>query len=197
YAQSASDFEFAAQNLPDINQVDDSRISNLAAYHMLSEVYISLENWEGAVAAASQVIDHPETRLMTERFGTLKDHPTLGGDVYWDLFRRGNQDRSSGNAESIWVLQYEFNVVGGDDGFNLERILIPRLWQAKIFNNDGSVQPLVPFPNTNYYGRGSGFMSPTHYLYENVWRDFNSYDLDIRKSEYNIVRDFLVNNPAS
>lgn len=197
YLQSAEDLEFAAQNLPDINEVDGSRINKLAAFHMLSEVYISQEKWRDAVSAASEVINHPNTRLMTERFGSMKDHPTLGGDVYWDLFRRGNQDRTSGNAESIWVLQYEFNVTGGDGGFDLERVLIPRLWQAKIFNDNGSVQPLVPFPNTFYYGRGSGFMSPTHYMYDRIWRDFDSYEIDIRNSEHNIVRDFIVNNPGS
>lgn len=196
YEQSAADLQFAATNLPAIDEVDDSRISNLAAWHILSEVYISLERWQDAVDAASEVIDHPATALMTERFGTMKDHPTLGGDVYWDLFRQGNQNRSTGNSEAIWVLQYEFNTLGGDEGFDLERILVPRLWQAKIFNNNGTVQPLVPFPNTFYYGRGSGFISPTFYLYDRLWRA-SGYSEDMRNSEYNIVRDFIVNNPNS
>tara|TARA_R110000868_G_scaffold104270_6_gene287085 strand:+ start:3430 stop:5160 length:1731 start_codon:yes stop_codon:yes gene_type:complete len=196
YRQSAADLLLAAQELPDVDDVDNSRINKLAAYHLLSEVYISLGKWQEAVNAASQVIDHPQTALMTERFGSMVDHPTFGGDVYWDLFRQGNQNRMSGNTEAIWVLQYEFNVPGGNDGFQLERTVIPRLWQAKIANNDGSVHPLIPYPNTNYYGRGSGFMSPTRYLYDNIWRK-SGYDQDMRNSEYNIVRDFIVNNPSS
>jgi hypothetical protein len=196
YEQSASDLSFAAEVLPDINEVDGSRVNKLAASHLLSEVYLSLERWQDAADAASQVIEHPNTALMTERFGSMMDHPNLGGDVYWDLFRQGNQNRSAGNTEAIWVLQYEFNVPGGGDGFQLERMIIPRLWQAKISNNDGSVHPLVPYPNTNYYGRGSGFMSPTHYLYDEIWRQSGNGQ-DIRHSEYNIVRDFVVNNPKS
>lgn len=196
YDQSALDLEFAAQNLPDIGDVDDSRINNLAAYHMLAEVYVSLEKWAEAVQAASVVIDHPNTGLITERFGSMKDHPNIGGDVYWDLFRQGNQNRSVGNTEAIWVLQFEFNVLGGNDGFDLERAIVPRLWQAKIYNNDGSVQPLIPFPNTFYYGRGSGFMSPSTYLYDGIWRK-SGWNEDIRNSEHNIVRDFVVNNPQS
>lgn len=196
YLQSATDLKFASENLPQLNQTDDSRVSNLAAYHFLSEVYLSLKKWQEAVQAASVVIDHPNTSLMTRRFGTMKDHPTLGGDVYWDLFRQGNQNRSKGNTEAIWVVQFEFNVLGGAGGFNLERMIIPRVWQAKIRNKNGSVQPIVPFPNTFYYGRGSGFMSPSFYLYDEIWRK-SGYDQDVRNSEHNIVRDFKVNNPAS
>lgn len=196
YQQSAADLKLAAEVLPDVDEVDDSRTNKLAASHLLSEVYISLGMWQEAVAAATAVIDHPRTALMTERFGSMVDHPTLGGDVYWDLFRQGNQNRSTGNTEAIWVLQYEFNVPGGNDGFQLERTIIPRLWQAKIANNDGSLHPLIPYPNTNYYGRGSGFMSPSRYLYDNIWRK-SGYDQDMRNSEYNIVRDFIVNNPSS
>jgi hypothetical protein len=196
YLQSAADLKFASENLPQLNQTDDSRVSNLAAYHLLSEVYLSLKKWQDAVQAASAVIDHPNTGLMTKRFGTMKAHPTLGGDVYWDLFRKGNQNRSAGNTEAIWVIQFEFNVLGGFNGFDLERCIIPRLWQAKIRNNNGSVQPIVPYPNTFYYGRGSGFMSPSTYLYNEIWRK-SGYELDIRNSEHNIVRDFKVNNPKS
>ncbi len=196
YMQSAADLEFAAKQLPKLGETDDSRVTNLAAYHLLSEVYISLGKWQEAVDAASEVIDHPATGLMTERFGSMKNHPTLGGDVYWDLFRKGNQNRSAGNKEAIWVIQFEFNVLGGAGGFDLERCLIPRLWQAKIYNNNGSVQPLIPFPNTFYYGRGSGFLAPSYYMHEVIWRK-SGYDEDIRNSNHNIVRDFKVNNPAS
>ncbi len=198
YEQSASDLEFAAANLPDIDEVDDSRISRVAANHVLSEVFISLERWQDAVNAATKVIDHPGMALMTERFGSRVDDPAFGGDVYWDLFRQENQNRSSsGNTESIWVMQYEYLVNGGGEGgYLLERFIIPRLWQAKIANNDGSLTPLIPDPNTFYYGRGSGFLRPTNYFYETIWEK-SGYDQDIRNSEYNIVRDFKVNNPDS
>lgn len=194
YEQCVADLKFSMDNLPDISTVEDSRISNLVAAHLLSEVYISLENWDEAIKVASKVIDHPDTHLMTERFGTRKDEP---GDVYWDLFRQGNQNRSTGNTEALWVLQYEYLTSGGWNGGCLdERLLIPRLWQAKIRNVDGKLVPLIPQPNTYYYGRGSGFIRPSYYFYEQVWEK-SGYNEDIRNSEYNIVRDFVVNNPAS
>jgi len=193
YEQCAADFKFAAENLPEINDVDDSRISKLAAYHYLSEIYISLGRWQDAITTASTVIDDPAVGLMTQRFGSRANDP---GDVYWDLFRTGNQNHASGNTESLWVLQYEFMVPGGAEGSNLERSLVPRLWQAKIKNANGSVVPLIPYPNTYYYGRGSGFIRPSHYFYETVWQK-SGYTQDIRNSEYNIVRDFIVNNPKS
>jgi hypothetical protein len=202
YEQCVEDFTFAAENLGEIGEVDDGRVNRLAAYHYLAEVYISLGRWQQAITAASTVIDHPGTGLMTERFGTRANeapHPQFpwvsGGDVYWDLFRKGNQNYSTGNTEAIWVFQAEFNVPGGG-GFQLPGYLIPMLWRANIPNNDGSLVPLIPGPNTYYLGRGAGFLRPSYYFFETVWRK-SGYDQDIRNSEYNIVRDFKVNNPAS
>lgn len=202
YEQCVTDLLFAAEHLGDIGQVEDSRINKLAAYHYLSEVYISLERWQDAIDAASVVIDHPGTALMTARFGTRANeapHPDFpwvsGGDVYWDLFRLGNQNYSTGNKEAIWVLQYEFQVPGGG-GFQMTGYLIPQLWQASIPNVNGSLIPLLPQPNTYYFGRGSGFLRPSHYFFETIWQK-SGYDQDIRNSEFNIVRDLKVNNPAS
>jgi starch-binding outer membrane protein, SusD/RagB family len=195
YEQCVIDFKFAAENLREPQEVDDSRISNLTAYHYLAEIYISLGKWQDAINAATVVIDHSSTKLMTARFGTRANEP---GDVYWDLFRQGNQNRSSGNSESLWVLQYEFKVPGGgaDGGFNLERMIIPRLWRTSIRNPNGSTASITPHPNTYYYGRGSGQQRPSHYFFEIVWRK-SGYNQDIRNSGYNILRDFKVNNPAS
>jgi len=77
YAQAAADLKDASDNLNDINEVEDHRISKLAALHLLSEVYISLEQWSDAIAAASVVIDHSSTALMTERFGDQKKFKAL------------------------------------------------------------------------------------------------------------------------
>ncbi len=205
YEQAANDLKNAADNLGDVDEVSDYRLNQLAALHLLSEVYISLERWQDAVNAASTVIDHSGTGLMTERFGTRKDEkawPTQGNfetDVFWDLFRQGNQNRSVGNHEAIWVLQYEYNIPGGGlsyGGPELERNFAPRAWQAKIENNDGSTSSLVPYPNAYAAGRSSGFSRPTHFFFETLW-ERSGYDQDIRNSPANIRRDFIVRNPAS
>ncbi len=203
YEQCAADLKFAAENLPDIQNADDARISKLTAYHYLAEVYVAMGRWQEAIDAASIVINNPGTALMSQRFGSRVGEASNpkwpwanGGDVYWDLFQPGNLNRSSGNREALWVLQYAFQVDGGlDGGPRLERELIPRLWQANVNNSKGTAT-IIPYPNTYYYGRGSGFTRPSHYFFETVWRR-SGYAEDLRNSGFNIVRDFLVNNPAS
>ena len=209
YQQAANDLSFAAENLDGIEEMPDERINNLAAYHVLSEVYISLEQWSDAINAASQVIGDPNTALMTERFGNRKSDraliPQHETNVFWDLFRQGNQNRSSGNTEAIWVLQYEWQTPGGNNGGPLlERIFSPRSWQAKVENNDGSTSPLVPGPNAFTAGRSSGFIAPTPWFRKTLWRNSDNWDGgnwserdDIRNSMSNIVRDFMVRNPDS
>ncbi|MFS8616241.1 MAG: RagB/SusD family nutrient uptake outer membrane protein [Solitalea sp.] len=199
YEQCAEDFSFAAAHLPDIDQAGDFRLNKLAAYHLLAETYISLKRWQEAVDAASEVIDHPATALMTERFGRRMNDPVnpdfpwaSGGDVYWDLFRKGNQARSAGNTEAIWVLPFEYNVDGGAaGGSGYELIFAPRLWSLSI-RQDVNV---IPHPNTYYGGRGGGQIRLTHYFYNGLWA--RSGEDDIRNASHNIVRDFKVNNPVS
>ena len=210
YFQAASDLEFAAGNLPNIDEIADERISNLAAYHVLSEVYISLEQWQDAINAASVVINYPGMALMTERFGSDVDPERnrfpepfedyfYGGDAYWDLFRPGNQNRSSGNTEAIWVTQYAIDVDGGgpsNGGFPLERQACPRTYKSKLINDDGSYVPIVPEPNTYLTGRGIGGMRPTNYFIWEVWEK-SGFDQDLRNSKYNIIRDAPILNPKS
>lgn len=195
YEQCATDLEFAVDNLPDVDEIDVVRINKLTAYHVLSEIYISLGRWQDAIDAASVVINHPSMHLMTERFGTRVSDPTFGGDVYWDLHQKGNQARSTGNTEALWVIPFAFMTPGGGEGGPGVRFM-PRLWQQKVANNDGKWELLVPLPNENYYGRGGGMATPSWYFKTSLWEK-SGYDLDMRNSEYNIVRDFQVNNPKS
>ncbi len=204
YQQAASDLEDATQDLMTIDEAPDHRINNLAAYHILSEVYLSLERWQDAVDAASMVIDHSSTALMTDRFGTRANEKYLVAeqwdtDVYWDLFRKGNQNRSTGNTEAIWVLQDEWNVPGNSSsrgGPELERLFAPRIWQAKVINQDGSSATVVPNPNAYTGGRSSGFTRPSYFFFETLW-ERSGYDQDIRNSPANITRDFIIRNPDS
>lgn len=204
YQLALSDLQFAAENLKGIDEVDGYKVSNLVAYHVLSEVYISLNMWDEAISAASKVIDHPSTALMTERFGSRVNDAynpnwpwASGGDAYWDLFRKGNQNRYIGNKEALWVMQYAYNVPGGGGGgMELERIFNARLWTANIYNTDGSRSRITPYPNTYYGGRSGGFMRLSNYFYHELWEK-SGYDQDLRNADYNIIRDLKVNNPAS
>ena len=202
YEQAARDLEDATQDLMDIDDAPDHRINKLAAYHILSEVYISLGRYQDAVDAATMVINNPSTALMTNRFGSRMDEKYLteqwDTDVYWDLFRAGNQNRSIGNTEAIWVLQDEYNVPGSTSrgGPEYERLYAPRIWQAKVQNNDGTSSTVVPEPNAYTGGRSSGFLRPSYYFFETLWQK-SGYNQDIRNSPANITRDFIIRNPDS
>lgn len=188
YAQCIKDLEFAAANLPDVTELgDEVRLTKAAANHLLAELYITVGEYNKAIASASLVIDHPSYELMTERFGSRMDEP---GDVYWDLFRRENQNRSSGNTEAIWVAQYEYLVPGGGNGSTLTQFLGPGYYN--IQGPDGV--NLFLGPTSQNGGRGISWFAPSDYLLNDVWVDSPG---DIRNSEANIIRDLEADNPDS
>ena len=187
--QVISDLQFATQNLPEVTELDEEgRLPKAAAYHLLSEVYLIKEEWDNAISAATAVIDNPNYALMTERFGSRSDEP---GDVYWDLFRRDNQNRSGGNTEGIWVNQFEYLVEGGGASMDWPRFLGPFYWQM----TDPNGINLFIGPSNQYGGRGIGWYASTPFMRTEVWG--GDFDNDIRNSEYNIIRDIKADNPES
>jgi hypothetical protein len=178
-----ADLEFATQYLPVTNNRDGS-ITKAAADHLLAETYISKGDFDKAIAAASRIIDDPQYGLMTSRFGTMTDNP---GDVFWDLFRLGNQNHPA-NTEAIWAWQIEYNVPGGS-GNRWERCFGPFLEQLKA--PDGKAAIL----KDEFLGRPVGFVRPSVYLEYEIWT--SDWDNDIRNSEYNMKREFVINNPES
>lgn len=187
--------------IPDLlsEEPQPGRITKAAAYHLLAEIHVATEQWQDAIDAASVVIDDPNYQLMTDRFGARSDEP---GDVYWDLFRIGNQNRTSGNMESIWVIQAEYATPGGGNetgarGFSLERAWGSRYHSLKDPDGENG------FEISDQYGRPVGWCTLTDYVAYDIWdidQDGN-YDTDMRNSSYNIHRfdrgDFVYNRPSS
>lgn len=203
YTQVIADLTFAATNLPAITSaaVKDGEITNQAANHLLAEVYIADGQFQNAVTAANAVINSTGMALMTTRFGSRKTE--VPGDVYWDLFRKNNQNRKngSGNTESIWVIQIETDVPGGaaisttsfasGDGFSLERVHAPLIRDLTV-NNVAAFR----WPTSDYTGgRGVGFWAPSKYFIDSVYA--GDPVNDIRNANHNFVRKFKANNPAS
>ena len=181
------DLVFASEWLPETTELD-GRIVKAAADHLLSEVYISLEDYENAIASASAVINSGLYQLMTERFGNFANEP---GDAYSDLFRDNNQNRSSGNMEMIWNYQIEFQTPGGQGGAggnNWIRRYSPRYWALK--DPDGNSGMMI----VDSLGRGVAQARCTNYYFYEIWQD--DWD-DMRNSEFNIRREWYYNNPAS
>jgi hypothetical protein len=196
YAQVITDLKFAAENLKAITAVKDGQVSNLVAQHYLAEVYIADGQFQNAVSAADVVLNNTSVKLMTNRFGSRStENP---GDVYWDLFRRNNQNRAGNlNTESLWVIQFEPDTPGGTSpttvGFlNTNAFLFERVHAPLI--RDLRVNGVTPFnwPIGDYSGgRGVGFLAPSKYFIENAYDDPNN---DIRNANHNFVRKFRANN---
>ncbi|GAB1452176.1 RagB/SusD family nutrient uptake outer membrane protein [Draconibacterium sp.] len=178
------DLVFASQNLSASNN-RDGKISKATADHVLAEIYISTAEYDKAIEAASRIINDPQYKLMAKRFGTFADKP---GDVFWDLFRLGNQNNTT-NTEVIWAWQVEYNVPGGMVENRLERQWGPYLEQLKTADGKAAIL------KDEFLGRPIGFVRPSVYMEYTIWQsDWNN---DIRNSEYNMQRKFYVNNPAS
>ncbi|WBL23359.1 RagB/SusD family nutrient uptake outer membrane protein [Zunongwangia sp. HRR-M8] len=192
YDFAKEDLEFASQWLP-VQAPFDGRIEKGAADHLLSEIYISLGDFDAAVASASKVIESPRYELMTERFGNYLDKP---GDVFADLFKDENQNRSSTtNTETIWALQFEFQTPGGTAGGakwysnGWLRAWGPKWWDIKDPQGNSGMQL-----TTDSLGRGVAWVRPSAYYYDKIW---NEDPMDMRNSKYNIKREYYYNNPDS
>lgn len=125
YRFAIEDLTNAADTLPDYSG-EAGYVGKGAAYHFLAEAYLALATELGddrellrqAVTCATKVTELHS--LMMERFGT-RSQPggeTVNGveayypdgDVFFDLFQRGNLDRAEGNTEALWTLQNDVNV---------------------------------------------------------------------------------------
>jgi hypothetical protein len=191
---SAKDLEQAAELLP--LEVKDGRIPRAAAFHLLSEVYISVgmetkdaSFYDKSIASASKVINKGagDYQLMTARFGPAAARP---GDVFSDIFAQGQINKSSGNKEVIWAWQFESFTPGGAFSASAGNNSI-RYWGPQPHNlrTPNGILNLV----VDSLGRGIGVNSPTNYVKYDIW----SYDPnDMRNSEFNFKRVFYFNNPA-
>lgn len=184
-----ADLEFASQWLP-LAEPQPGRIVKNAADHILTEVNISLGNYDKAIEVATAVITSGRNQLMTQRFGTKKNQP---GDVFSDLWKDGNQNRSGGNLENIWTIQYEFQTPGGIPtsstiGKTWLRCWGPRYFETKDPDNKSGM--LL----ADSLGRGVAWMRPSNHILYGIWKDSPK---DIRNSKYNIRRRWYYNNPAS
>ncbi|WP_082960126.1 RagB/SusD family nutrient uptake outer membrane protein [Maribacter hydrothermalis] len=188
YEFAKNDLIFASQWLPEtVGSDNEGRIVKAAADHLLTEVYLGLNQYQNAIDSATDVIDSSLYELMTERFGVSAGEP---GDVYSDLFATGNFNRSSGNRESIYVWQFESFIEGGggsSGGNATVRNMGPFL--NKFKDPDGVTN--IPTDETN---RGVGRVRGTNYALYDIWKGEPN---DIRNSEYNFRREFFYNNPES
>ncbi|MEI6865736.1 RagB/SusD family nutrient uptake outer membrane protein [Flavicella sp.] len=172
------DLEFASQNLPETTDTE-GKLIQAAAQHFLAEMYLQAGENLMAENSAKLVTQNSNFSLMTERFGSTTNE---SGDVFSDMFKENNQNTSSGNTETIWVIQQQYNVVGGGE----ERFTdwSRRTWVPYYSNLTGMQLA------DSLGGRGLGRVQPLP-----SW--IASYEnQDIRASVHNIKTQYWYNDPS-
>lgn len=192
YQQCKKDLQQAIGILSDINQVPDGTVNKQIAKHVLTEVLISLKDYDGAIASASDVINFSGVSLMNSRFGRRANLP---GDVYRDLFEYNNQNYSTGNHEGLLVIQSTLNnsaSVGDQSAW----AVVPSLTGVRITEATTKTKMSILF-NAKFVdsvsSNGIGWIRPTSHFFYEIWTPG-----DIRNSSYNIVRDIRISGvPAN
>ncbi|SUJ27003.1 SusD family [Sphingobacterium spiritivorum] len=175
-----TDLRYASENLPENpNTLADGKLTKWAALHYLAEAYLWANKPDSAIIAANAVINSGYFKLNDQRFGAEKDN---AGDYFHDMFIEKNQNRKSGNQETIWAMQLEYNSQGGGD---LYTDWSKRAWVPFYSQQTGFVLA------DSLGGRGLGHIRPFDW-----W--LNGYEAqDVRNSKYNIKRDWYHNDPKS
>ncbi len=198
YTQMVEDLNFAATYLPKRGEeIAAGRLTQGAAWNMLSEVYLATEEFQLAVDAATHVIDDYGYGLMTERFGS---QPNIfnSENVFSDLFVMDNHNLSN-NTEAIWVIQNDPDIIGG--GFYAgERGFGPAYYRMgntpdgyKAFVGELQEGSYTGYSDT--LGRPVAWSRPTNYVAYDIWKD--NWNNDLRNAEACIKRNFYFNNPES
>ncbi len=104
------------------------RITKGAVQHYIADMYLTMGNPTKALEWANNVINTPQYKLVTQRYGIKKDKP---GVPFMDMFLDGNSNREEGNTEALWVFQFALKVTGGGECM-IRRIHLSRFWNLKV-----------------------------------------------------------------
>ncbi len=195
-----SDLVFAKANLPNIEGVKLNgkgkmygRANTAMASQLLSEVYLRTGDNASAQAEADAVINSGFFSLTASRYGVKA---ALPGDAYSDMFQYGNQRRSQGNKEAIWVYEIENPkaVIGGTGltssslfpGFAFGVPQYRRVWGSRYHQQAGMLLC------DSLGGRGISRIALTYFVLNGIYGAG-----DMRNSPYNLRRNYYYNNPAS
>lgn len=188
------DLEFASAWLPKdpdalVSASLDGRLTSAAADQLLTDVYLHLNMPDSAISSASRIIQSGKYSLMTTLFG---DANPQGRDVYSNIFWEDNPNRRKGNKESLLVIQFKNNAIGGAPAAGHNGL--SRAWGPAYFNmvapNGKAGMVLV-----DTLSRPAAFCRPTNYFFYNIWAGTNANDM--RNSSFNIRRTWYYNNIAN
>lgn len=216
YLYAIENLENAVKGMPDY-PAEAGWVAKGAAYHYLAEAYLALaiiksndaSLLDKAIQSASGATSLHS--LMTERFGSRAadgaaedingvDNYYADGDVFFDLFQRGNFDYAEGNTEALWTLQNDYAVYlefEGNNFLDYPRYFSPVPRDAK-WNAEHLETNNTPWPSqVDAYvgGRGVSFYAPTDYVQNVIWE--GDYWNDLRNSPVNMRRDLICQDSSS
>ncbi|UGU15237.1 RagB/SusD family nutrient uptake outer membrane protein [Sinomicrobium kalidii] len=174
------DLLFAVNNLPEVGEAPaEARVNTYAAAQLLALAYLRMGEGAKAEEQCDFIIDSGKYSLITERYGVNASEP---GDPFSDMFIYGNQRRSQGNTEAIWVLEAEnpSDVPGGMTGAPQQR----RVWGGAYHNRKGML------PADSLGGRGIARIRLNNWVLYDLYNES-----DMRNSQHNIRREFWYNDP--
>lgn len=163
-----------------------------------------------AIEYANAVIDGGLYSLMTDRFGTraqenpifyyassdaeqTEDHLyenagyKIEGNVFWDLFQVGNQDYQIGNRESIWAIQFDYDVYKQEGS----KGTIYAGYYCPVFRDQGGEFATGSMEDVG--GLGTCAVQPTFYTRDLIYE--GKYNVDMRNSDAVFRRTILGNVP--
>lgn len=176
-----SDLVFAAEKLPMIGSAaKDGRANKAMAHQLLGTAYLRMGENAKAETQFTSIISGADgaLNLMKTRFGVKANQP---GDAFSDLFIYGNQRRSQGNKEVIWVLENENPT---DKPYATDSPQQRRNWGGGYYDVAGMAV------SDSLGGRSIGRVRL------NDWVLYGLYEsTDMRNSKFNIRRQWFFNNP--
>lgn len=189
--QIEQDLIYAAAHLPSIKStVTETRANNAMAMQALATYYLRVNEPAKAELELDSIFLTHDYSLITSRYGIDKNKK---GDYFHDMFIYGNQRRSQGNTEAIWIFELDYNakVAGGYTNAPQQR----RVWVPSYHNVPGMTYSVfdesLGSNVSEYGGRGNGRIRPSNWVKYQLYKDG-----DMRNSEYNITRQFYYNSPG-
>ena len=107
--QILSDLLFAEKYIP-VERTWRGRLTKGAVQHYIAEMYLYFNKPDSTLYWADKVINTPQYKLITQRYGVKKNLP---GVAVHDMWYEGNENRDQGNTEALWVFQFALNTLGG------------------------------------------------------------------------------------
>jgi hypothetical protein len=179
-AQVVQDLTKSIATLPSVTGVRKEGRPNIAmAQQLLAEAYLRMNKPDLAQALCQSIISSGSFSLINSRYGV---HAAQPGDYYSDMFVYGNERRSQGNNEAIWVVEQDLNIPGGSTNSDQHR----RMWVPGYYGEAGMLIC------DSLGGRGIGRIRLSRWILYNLYDNF-----DMRNSLYSMHRVFYFNDPTN